>query len=227
MEFKKAKTVIAGLPEVQAHEATYDQVYNKFWDILYKKFYFTTKHHHLAEDLAQEVMVDFWKKYKDGDRDYQTWHSLIATMANRIYASYQIKTIDKTVPLTSFANDEDTENAVSAFIEASPSDNLSDRPHHALTLVRVREIIGEAMAQLNESHQRLITDFYVDDIHHTDIMKKHGIEREDFFWVYIQRARDALVRELRRRGITNSDVLDRNNFSGDFNENTGSYSPRS
>ncbi len=43
-------------------ETAFKEIYNRYWKLLYKKAYFKTRSHEIAEEIVQNIFVKLWEK---------------------------------------------------------------------------------------------------------------------------------------------------------------------
>lgn len=198
MSYKK-KRISVPSPKQDPFNYTFDTLYKEYWGPLQKLFYQSIGDYHMAEDLAQMVLIRVWRYW-----DRLQWDKLagaIGTIANNVRYDYLKANFDK--PDKDFYEDS---------LEFECHDEGINDPVRKLVIERAANAVVAFTGILRDKDREFFLDFYLRDCDLDHLCEKHGIKRPH---VYVRLHR---IRELLFECFESYDLLP----DGEWNRGTSS-----
>lgn len=152
------------LPKGNPYLYTYEDIYSEYWEPIRDYAYSTSKDFHHAEDVAQEVMLQVFKRLDWINREKLA--PAIATItSNTIIDMYRA---EKGLSSVTYFEDELTFEC--------HDDGIAD-PIHAMVRDEKMVAVNQVYKELPEHESELFTDFYIEGLGVPDICAKYHITR--------------------------------------------------
>lgn len=179
MKFFSKKRIIIPAPRKEDPSTyTYEELYQEYWPILQKLYFYSIQDYEDAEDLAQIAMTKVWKYWK-----HLQWDKLagaIGVIANNVKYDYLRDDID----LNKSFCVEDT------FDIEYHDEGLLD-PLRLLIIDRAADNLEEFTKILSARDARMFLDFYTTNMSPDEVCEKHDVPKKHMY-VQLHRIREKL-----------------------------------
>lgn len=203
-----SKVYIKNLPSPEGLEQTFEAVWDRYRDLIFRKLKWYCECTEVAEDITQVIFLNVWQVWIAGKVEFDKINGLIGTIANRRYKDYIDTCVNGMKPLSFDIVTEDMDGRETSMLSTFENKEVDSRPDRYMILLQTRGAIDQSLLTLKPQHREIFIDYYENDIRGTEVCEKYGISGSNL-WVILNRSRNQLRNELLKHGIDTYNILER------------------